>query len=429
MNIGAETEWTEFKKSTGELKEGILSLGSMLNKNGYGTLYFGIKDSGDVIGQQIGDRTLREISQAVANYIRPQIIPTITLELMDEKNVIRVYAEGADAPYSVMGKYYMRSADEDRELSPEQLRALLLRKTELDPIIRMPASAQNLTFAQLKTLFAVKGLIINNGEFEKNLGFLLADGSCNYMAELLADKNDVSLKAVTFSGKDKSCIIRRNEYGFKCLITAMDQVLSYMESINDTAVRLGSHQREEERLFDMPSFREAWVNACLHTRWDKKNPPAVYIFSDRIEVISTGGLPPDLAKDEFYRGISKPVNQKLQKIFGQLGYVEQTGHGIPLIIGKYGTQAFDISQNFITVTIPFNRSMASGRLEAGAAYNAAQASVLHALKENPAYTIKNLKAVCGFSDGYIRKLLTQLKAAGCLKHIGSNKNGYWSVTV
>ena len=39
MNIGMETELIEFKKSTGELKEGIISLTSMLNKNGRGVLY------------------------------------------------------------------------------------------------------------------------------------------------------------------------------------------------------------------------------------------------------------------------------------------------------------------------------------------------------------------------------------------------------
>lgn len=32
MNFGMETELVEFKKSTGELKEGVISLASMLNK-------------------------------------------------------------------------------------------------------------------------------------------------------------------------------------------------------------------------------------------------------------------------------------------------------------------------------------------------------------------------------------------------------------
>ena len=89
-NIGTETEKLEFKKTTGELREGIISLSSMLNKNGYGILYFGVKDNGDVTGQQLGDRTLREISQAIANHIRPQAIPEISTELVDEKNIIKV---------------------------------------------------------------------------------------------------------------------------------------------------------------------------------------------------------------------------------------------------------------------------------------------------------------------------------------------------
>ena len=36
MNIGKETEQIEFKKSTGELKEGVISIASMLNKHEIG---------------------------------------------------------------------------------------------------------------------------------------------------------------------------------------------------------------------------------------------------------------------------------------------------------------------------------------------------------------------------------------------------------
>lgn len=50
-----------------------------------------------------------------------------------------------------------------------------------------------------------------------------------------------------------------------------------MESFNETRVELTGHKREEEKMFDFASFKEAWQNACLHTKWDRKNPPAVYI--------------------------------------------------------------------------------------------------------------------------------------------------------
>ena len=427
LNIGYETETVEFKKSTGELKEGIFSLASMLNKHSVAVVYFGVKNNVEIIGNEIGDRTLRDVSQMVASSVKPQIIPSIALELLDGKNVIKLSAQGGEKPYSAFGKYYIRSADEDRELSPVELRKIMQENENIDIISTQPADTQELTFSHLKTLFAAKGLTVNETGFERNLGFFNSNNQYNLMAELLADKNDVSIKVVTFKGTDKSEIIKRNEYGFKCLALSMDQVLSYMEAINDTHIVLGSHQREENKLFDFAAFKEAWQNACLHTKWSQLNPPAVYIFSDRIEIISTGGLAKGLTREEFFRGISRPVNAKLQKIFGQLGYVEQTGHGIPLIISKYGMQAFDITENFINVIIPLNRGYIEKQPENGKPLNESQLKVYSYLKGHPEATIKLLVSECKISDGYVRKILTFLRDNEYIKRIGSNKSGKWII--
>ena len=71
MNIGRETETIEFKKTTSETKEGIISISSILNKHGKGTLYVGVKDNGDVVGQDIGKDTLRFLSRDIARNINP----------------------------------------------------------------------------------------------------------------------------------------------------------------------------------------------------------------------------------------------------------------------------------------------------------------------------------------------------------------------
>ena len=55
MNIGKENEYVEFKRSSSELKEGIQSICAILNKHKKGTLFFGVKNNGDVVGQQIGE--------------------------------------------------------------------------------------------------------------------------------------------------------------------------------------------------------------------------------------------------------------------------------------------------------------------------------------------------------------------------------------
>ncbi len=430
MNIGVETEKIEFKRTTGELREGITSLASMLNKNGYGILYFGVKDNGDVVGQQMGDRTLREISQAIANFIKPQIIPIIEHELIDDKNVIKIEVRGSEKPYSAYGRYYMRSADEDRELSPTALKELIDRQASSDVLTLVPAPVQTLTFNKLKIAFVTAGLTVDQTTFEDNTGLKNSDGKYNLMAFLLADENDISIKVVTFAGKDKTVLIKRNEYGGTCLVTAMDRVLDYMESVNETMVTMGNHRRIEERLFDMASFKEAWQNACIHTKWIKGNPPAVYVFSDRIEIISTGGLPVDLNKEEFFKGISKPVNSKLQKIFGQLGYVEQTGHGVPLIISNYGKQAFDITENFVNVTIPFNYEKNDNSVtepDNKISINDAERRVIDYISHNSGITIKEMVAASGYSDGYIRKVLAALKRKKVIERRGGNKTGKWAV--
>ena len=62
MNLGMESETIEFKKSTSELEKGVISLSAMLNKHGEGTVYFGVSNNGEIIGQkEINDNTLRDI--------------------------------------------------------------------------------------------------------------------------------------------------------------------------------------------------------------------------------------------------------------------------------------------------------------------------------------------------------------------------------
>ena len=253
MKIGIETEQIEFKKSTGELKEGIVSIASMLNKHKNGVLYFGVRNDGEVVGQQIGNDTLREISQAIANFIKPQIIPSITFELVDDKNIIKIAVEGSERPYSAYGKYYMRSADEDREISPAMLKSLMMSSS--DSIVSVESNNQELTFNQLKLMYANSGLTLNEETYKSNLNLYTQSGKYNLMANILADVNSFSIKVAKFKGKDKTELITRNEYGYKCLLVAMKQVLDYAEAINETSVVMTGGQRIETKVLSSSTVR------------------------------------------------------------------------------------------------------------------------------------------------------------------------------
>ena len=95
MNLGIESELLEFKESTAELHQAIESIVSMLNKHGYGELYFGVKDNGDIKGQIVKDSTIKMVVDALMRDIEPRIIPTVIPITYDGKDVLKIVFSGS----------------------------------------------------------------------------------------------------------------------------------------------------------------------------------------------------------------------------------------------------------------------------------------------------------------------------------------------
>lgn len=74
-----ENETREFKKTTGEISEGIVSIVSILNKHQHGELFFGIKKDGTSFKFEITDSTLRDVSRKIYEGIKPQIFQKLKL--------------------------------------------------------------------------------------------------------------------------------------------------------------------------------------------------------------------------------------------------------------------------------------------------------------------------------------------------------------
>ncbi len=61
INLGKETETLEFKKTTGEMRAAMISIASILNKHGVGTLYFGVKPNGDATRDELAEKVSKTI--------------------------------------------------------------------------------------------------------------------------------------------------------------------------------------------------------------------------------------------------------------------------------------------------------------------------------------------------------------------------------
>lgn len=429
MNLGNENEIKEFKESLGQLDKGIKSLTAMLNRCNYGEVYFGVSDDGEVKGLTIGKNTLMDIRNHISNMVEPKILADISI-LDDEKNAsyIKITAHGTDIPYSFDGRYYVRNVSADESVSNDLLRKMLA-SSDADMLQKTISDNQDLTFNGLN-----KSLVMNDVHrtkaFLKNYHLINDEGKFNLMAFILSDQSLFSVKVVKFAGTDKTVMSERTEFGKQCLIGAMEDVLQHVKSLNATKVLLRDGKRTEINLFDFEVFREAWINACLHNKWIELIPPSVYLYDNRMEIVSYGGLPYGLSKEGFFSGISKPINKSLLTLFILTGYAEQSGHGVPIIVSKYGEKAFSFEDDVLIVTIPFSFEpdyvLARNNLEQRyERLSENQARVLMYLKDNPQSSLENAADNLGLSLGGIKKIISRLKNEGILVRVGAKKNGIW----
>lgn len=81
----------------------------------------------------------------------------------------------------------------------------------------------------------------------------------------------------------------------------------------------------------------------------------IYLYDDRLEIMSHGDGLKNNTWDEFFRGMSKPINPQLAKIAINLDIKDQTGNGNKNIIRIYGKDVFKILERTLIVKIPYNK--------------------------------------------------------------------------
>ncbi len=433
MNIGQENESQEFKESLSQLDKGLKSLTAMLNRHGTGSVYFGVDDNGNVKGLTIGKKTLMDIRSRIRDIIEPQILVNIE-ELKDEDShqYIKVSAKGTDTPYSCDGRYYVRNVSADESVTNDMLRKMLAAG-DADLIRQIPSDNQELTFAQFFTFLAGRGIHTTNPDtIYKSYSLINNDGYFNLMALLLSDQNCFSIKVVKFSGLDKTAMSERTEYGKKCLLCTVQEVLDYFKGINTTKVDVTGTARREKDLFSYPAFREAWINACLHNTWNDRIPPAVYVYDNRIEIVSYGGLPYGLSEESFYNGTSLPINKSLLTLFILSDYSEQSGHGVPTIVSDYGKDAFSFEDEMLKVSLAFrfvpDNVLIRKRKEASQLeLTENQAKVYSYLSDNPAATLQEVSEKIGIGLSGVKKITQKLQKLELLTRTGSKRTGKWEV--
>ncbi|MBR4751116.1 MAG: putative DNA binding domain-containing protein [Thermoguttaceae bacterium] len=321
VNIGRETERIEYKKSTGELKEGVVSIVAMLNKHGGGELYFGVKNNGDVIGQEIADSTLRDVSQAVANHIKPVIYPEITARKYGDLEVVYVRFEGNRAPYLAYNIPRIRVADEDKVMDQETYDEALRKRGDSLNAWELQTSEytiDDVVDADFRR-YLRKAKEIGRIEFESDepsvvlekLELLAKDGRrlLNAGAVLFCSSsmNDVQMAKFATNVKTTFTDIRREDRGtiFGLCRTCEQYIIDAM----DWKAEIVGLKRVETPEIPLEAIREAIVNSYGHRLYNNNQCNEIDVFKDRIEIHTTGGFPQGHSPEEFLDGKKKAVRR------------------------------------------------------------------------------------------------------------------------
>jgi len=355
-----ETDKTEFKSILNEKLEKVVV--SFLNSKTGGDLYIGVANNGTALGVENIDKIQLAITDRIKNNIFPTCLGLFDVysEELDTKMIIHiVVSRGTEKPYYIKSfgmspaGCFMRVGNGIKQMDIALIDRLYASRTRNSLRNIVSPRYANHTFAQLKIYYEEHGFKLNESIIQ-NLDLYTSDGKLNYVAYLLADVNSVSIKVAKYAGVDKLNLIENEEYGFCSLLKATEKVLDKLEIENKTFTRItGSAQRLERRMINKIALREAFINAIVHNDYTREVPPVVEIFTNRLVITSYGGLIEGLSEEEFYNGRSMPRNRELMRVFRDLEFVEHLGSGMNRILEVYDKGIFNLSDNFLQVTFPF----------------------------------------------------------------------------
>lgn len=442
MYIGKETETIEFKKSTSLLKVSLNSISAILNKHRKGILYFGVKDSGEVCGMEIGKDTIRDISREISANIRPECYFEVEERTsFDGKNFIEVTFSGDNLPYSSYGKYYMRYADEDKLISDIELERLFRNRSKdyskwenMDSRVGIDKADFELVKREIDKGYEERRLPFKYESVEHSLsklGLLTEDKKNlnNAGNVLFSSEKPVLLKLATFATNTKDTFLKLKHFEgniYECIDEGINFIL---DSIDFIIVIGETIKRKETPEIPLEALREIILNAFCHGNYDSNTAFEISVFKDRVTIYSPGFFPTGFTPLDFAVKHEEPImlNPKIAKTLFKTAEVESFGYGFENTFKICEEEKINYSYENTKSGFKFTFYRKSSEKKLYDKLNTTNKEVLEVVRENNYKTIKQISEDLHKSPETVFRSLKKLKELGYIKRVGSDYDGYWAI--
>lgn len=353
----------EFKKTTGQLARGMESLCGMLNGQG-GIVVFGVTDDGTIKGQDIGDKTTREIGEALSRFEPAISIQPSYIEIPESEGKCLIVLEAdaqieEDRPYQWDGRAYQRYDSVTTVMPMEKLARMLEDsrgglKYKWERMVNCDLSMADLDERWI--LNAVRGGVrrgrLDASVLDEDILEILSKfqvvkkgGICNAAAVLfgksLSDYPQCQLRLARFKGDDKSEFLD-NQHIEGNIFELVDAAMSFFFKHLSLRGKVEGLERDDELEVPYKALRECCVNSLAHRAWQRESSTiGIAIYDGSIEIENAGRFPSDispevLAADEevLRKHASEPQNPIIAKVMYYSGLIEKWGRGLALMYNE-----------------------------------------------------------------------------------------------
>lgn len=330
-----ENSRTQFKRSQDVTNARSLAgeMAALANSKG-GKILVGVDDTGSINGLSREDvrRINQLISSTATDCVRPSINPETENIIVDDRLVIVITVpEGISKPYADNeGVFWVKSgADKRRVTSREEIQRMFQSSNlvHADEVPVKGTSPDDIDLDRFRAFFkkhygepledALDQAGIPFGQLLNNLG--LASGEeLNLAGLMLFGRNPQRhrpafvVKGVSFLGNDPAGDRYRDSQDLDgCLSCMYRATISFLTRNLKHVQGDKGFNTEGDLEVPLAALEELVVNMLLHRDYFVSAPWRVFIFDDRIELISPGSLPNNLTIENIRSGVSTIRNPRI----------------------------------------------------------------------------------------------------------------------
>ena len=443
MNLGNESETLEFKQSTGELHQAIEAIAAILNKHGYGELYFGVDDHGETKGQTISDNTIKTVTDGILRDIEPRITPMLSVETYDGKDILKVTFSGSQKPYSAFGKFQIRVGTQNRQMTRDELRRLIKNEDYSFPWEREKSvvSLEDIDDAALKKYYeeAVACGRLEMPEYNKEslltILDLMHDGVLNNAAYAMFGKSvNIGLKLACYATDEKITFTDLNSQKGN-IYSLINIGVSYVLNHINWKVTVG-RKREEIPEIPINAIREIVVNAFAHAMYTPIPEIEINIHPGKITVFNPGTFPDGLTPEDFVdKNISSVKrNPVILDVLYRCKDVEKSGTGFKRMNAlcsingvRWDSLSTPYGFYFTFYRVPSVTLSVTLSGNTDDELTDDERRVYLMIKNDAKITREKLAETIGKSTRTIQRITDKLSTKGYLTRIGNNRFGYWEI--